>query len=165
MRGNELSRYAATTVGDSLHPAHGLHLVLLFPFYWMGVTTFKPNEELYNFSDHNPFWITSPTLDNIRKLLFETDYPQWLLNTMTMAACATFSVHIRQRPGRLRDYPFALPRRSDRRVAHLSRHLVPPSILFIPLAILVYGLRRSTIRTGPNSRPTRPFSFRSARGC
>ena len=39
-------------------------IVLLFPFYWMGVTTFKPNEELYNYSDHNPFWITarpSPT--------------------------------------------------------------------------------------------------------
>jgi hypothetical protein len=57
--------------------------VLLFPFYWIGVTTFKPNDELYNFSDHNPFWIDSPTLANIHKLLFETDYPQWLLNTMT----------------------------------------------------------------------------------
>ncbi len=52
--------------------------VLLFPFYWMGVTTFKPNEELYNYSHHNPLWIDSPTLANIRKLLFETDYPQWL---------------------------------------------------------------------------------------
>jgi multiple sugar transport system permease protein len=41
--------------------------VLLFPFYWMGVTTFKPNDELYNFSDHNPFWIDSPTLANIHK--------------------------------------------------------------------------------------------------
>jgi multiple sugar transport system permease protein len=44
-------------------------IVLLFPFYWMGVTTFKPNDELYNFADHNPFWISSPTLQNIRKLL------------------------------------------------------------------------------------------------
>ena len=41
-------------------------VVLLFPFYWMGVTTFKPNEELYNFSDHNPFWISSPTLETSR---------------------------------------------------------------------------------------------------
>src|SRR5882672_11098693 len=46
-------------------------IILLFPFYWMGVTTFKPNDELYNFADHNPFWITSPTLQNIRKLLFD----------------------------------------------------------------------------------------------
>src|SRR5262245_54533860 len=64
-------------------------IVLLFPFYWMGVTTFKPNDELYNFADHNPFWIDSPTLANIRKLLFETDYPSWLLNTMMVAVGST----------------------------------------------------------------------------
>ncbi len=34
--------------------------VLLFPFYWMAVTTFKPNEELYSYKDHNPLWIGSP---------------------------------------------------------------------------------------------------------
>ena len=30
-------------------------IVLLFPFYWMTVTTFKSNEELYNFREYNPF--------------------------------------------------------------------------------------------------------------
>ena len=38
-------------------------IILLFPFYWMAITTFKPNDELYNYNEHNPFWITSPTLD------------------------------------------------------------------------------------------------------
>jgi multiple sugar transport system permease protein len=115
-------------------------VVLLFPFYWMGVTTFKPNEELYNFSDHNPFWITSPTLDNIRKLLFETDYPQWLLNTMTIAVCATFlsifaSVLAAYAITRLRF-------RGAQTVGLLIflAYLVPPSILFIPLATVVYRL-------------------------
>jgi multiple sugar transport system permease protein len=115
-------------------------LVLLFPFYWMGVTTFKPNEELYNYSDHNPFWISSPTLDNIRKLLFETDYPQWLLNTMTIAVCATFlsifaSVLAAYAITRLRF-------RGAQTVGLLIflAYLVPPSILFIPLATMVYGL-------------------------
>ncbi|MFL5137619.1 MAG: carbohydrate ABC transporter permease, partial [Microvirga sp.] len=37
-------------------------LILLFPFYWMAITTFKPNSELLNYKDNNPFWITSPTL-------------------------------------------------------------------------------------------------------
>lgn len=33
----------------------GLFLVvLLFPFYWMGITAFKPNEELLS-GDGNPF--------------------------------------------------------------------------------------------------------------
>jgi multiple sugar transport system permease protein len=115
-------------------------IVLLFPFYWMGVTTFKPNEELYNYSDHNPFWISSPTLDNIRKLLFETDYPQWLLNTMTIAVCATFlsifaSVLAAYAITRLRF-------RGAQTVGLLIflAYLVPPSILFIPLATVVYRL-------------------------
>jgi multiple sugar transport system permease protein len=115
-------------------------VVLLFPFYWMGITTFKPNDELYNFSDHNPFWISSPTLANIRKLLFETDYPRWLLNTMTVAVCATFlsiaaSVLAAYAITRLRF-------RGAQTVGLLIflAYLVPPSILFIPLAIMVYGL-------------------------
>ena len=115
-------------------------IVLLFPFYWMGVTTFKPNDELYNYSDHNPFWVTSPTLANINKLLFETDYPRWLLNTMIVAFCATFlslfaSVLAAYAITRLRF-------RGAQTVGLLIflAYLVPPSILFIPLAILVYGL-------------------------
>jgi len=64
-------------------------VVLLFPFYWMAVTTFKPNNELYNYKDYNPFWVHSPTLQNVKKLLFDTDYPQWLMTTMGIAAAAT----------------------------------------------------------------------------
>ena len=114
--------------------------VLLFPFYWMGVTTFKPNDELYNFSDHNPFWIDSPTLANIHKLLFETDYPQWLLNTMVIAVASTAlsifaSVLAAYAITRLRF-------RGAQTVGLLIflAYLVPPSILFIPLAIMVFGL-------------------------
>ena len=115
-------------------------IVLLFPFYWMGVTTFKPNDELYNYSDHNPFWITSPTLANINKLLFETDYPRWLLNTMVVAFAATF---LSLFASVLAAYAIARLRfRGAQTVGLLIflAYLVPPSILFIPLAILVYGL-------------------------
>jgi multiple sugar transport system permease protein len=65
-------------------------IILLFPFYWMTVTAFKPNAELYDFQTHNPFWITSPTLDHIYHLLFRTDYPRWLWTTMLVAVASTF---------------------------------------------------------------------------
>lgn len=64
-------------------------IVLLFPFYWMVVTTFKPNDELYSYKDHSPFLIKSPTLANIEKLLFNTNYPEWLFNTMLVSVVAT----------------------------------------------------------------------------
>src|ERR1700742_3717020 len=64
-------------------------IVLLFPFYWMAVTSFKPNAELYDFKKFNPFLIGSPTLYHIKHLLFETSYPHWLMVTMGVAVCST----------------------------------------------------------------------------
>jgi len=115
-------------------------VVLLFPFYWMGITAFKPNGELLNYKDNNPFWITSPTLDNIRKLLFETDYPRWLLTTMEVAAASTV---LSLAASVLAAY--AIERLRFRGSAYVGlgiyiAYLVPPSILFIPLATVVFQL-------------------------
>jgi multiple sugar transport system permease protein len=62
---------------------------LLFPFYWMTTTTFKPDAEMYDYEKFNPFWVTHPTLDHIRKLLFDTDYPSWMTNTVIVSVSAT----------------------------------------------------------------------------
>jgi multiple sugar transport system permease protein len=115
-------------------------LVLLFPFYWMGVTTFKPNDELYNFKAHNPFWISSPTLANVDKLLFHTDYPAWLWNTMLIAVSATF---LSLFASVLAAYAITRLRFKGAQTIGLLiflAYLVPPSILFIPLATMVYGM-------------------------
>src|SRR6188474_770387 len=64
--------------------------VLLFPFYWMFVTSFKPNNELLS-REGNPFWVIAPTLDHFKKLLFDTPYPEWMLNTVIVSVVATFT--------------------------------------------------------------------------
>jgi multiple sugar transport system permease protein len=114
--------------------------VLLFPFYWMGVTTFKPNDELYNFKAHNPFWISSPTLANVNKLFFQTDYPAWIVNTMIVSVAATaLSIFASV----LAAYAIVRLRFKGAQTVGLLiflAYLVPPSILFIPLATMVYGL-------------------------
>ncbi len=114
--------------------------ILLFPFYWMTVTSFKPNAELYDYKTYNPFWIAQPTLDHIRKLLFQTAYPTWLMTTMSVAVAATFlslfcSVLAAYAIQRLRF-------RGSQYVglAIYLAYLVPPSILFIPLAAMVFRL-------------------------
>ena len=43
-------------------------LILLFPFYWMAITSFKPNAELLNYKEHNPFWISSPTIAQYKRI-------------------------------------------------------------------------------------------------
>ncbi|HEV7337081.1 MULTISPECIES: carbohydrate ABC transporter permease [Bosea] len=115
-------------------------IVLLFPFYWMAITAIKPNAELYDYKNNNPFWVKSPTLENINKLLFQTDYPQWLLTTMTVATVATalslFSSVLAA---------YAIQRLKFKGSQYVGlgiylAYLVPPSILFIPMATLIFQL-------------------------
>jgi len=113
--------------------------VLLFPFYWMAITSFKPNEELLS-REGNPFWVIKPTLAHFHKLLFETSYPEWLWNTVIVSVVATFaslaaSVMAAYAIERLR---FAGAKQVG--LSIFLAYLVPPSILFIPLAAIVFNL-------------------------
>lgn len=113
-------------------------IVLLFPFYWMAITAIKPNGELLDYKNNNPFWVKSPTLENINKLLFQTDYPQWLLTTMTVATVATA---LSLFASVLAAYAIQRLKFKGSQYVGLAiylAYLVPPSILFIPLATLIF---------------------------
>ena len=115
-------------------------LILLFPFYWMTITAFKPDAELYDFATHNPFWITSPTLQHIRKLLFETAYPSWLLTTMLVSIGATTLSLFASTLGAYAIQRLRFTGSQYVGLAIYLAYLVPPSILFIPLATMVVQL-------------------------
>src|SRR5690554_3283883 len=66
-----------------------LMVILLFPFYWMIVTSFKTDAQL-NSSTANPFMVVGATLENYKELIFNTAFPQWMLNTLLVAFMATF---------------------------------------------------------------------------
>jgi multiple sugar transport system permease protein len=113
--------------------------VLLFPFYWMGITAFKPNAELLSRTG-NPFWVIAPTLAHFEHLLFRTAYPDWMWNTILISTVSTFfslfaSVLAAYAIERLR---FTGSRQTG--LCIFLAYLVPPSILFIPLAYIVYQL-------------------------
>ena len=113
--------------------------VLLFPFYWMGITAFKPDAELMSRSG-NPFWVIAPTLDHVRHLLFETPYAEWMWNTVLVSVVATFVSLV---ASVLAAYAIERLRFNGSRQIGLCiflAYLVPPSILFIPLAYMVFQL-------------------------
>ena len=114
-------------------------IVLLFPFYWMTITALKPDEELLS-REGNPFWVIHPTLDHIKKLLFDTSYPEWLWNTVLISVVSTcLSIFCSV----LAAYAIERLRFRGSRYVGMSiflAYLVPPSILFIPLAAMVYKL-------------------------
>jgi len=113
--------------------------VLLFPFYWMAITAVKPDAELLS-REGNPFWVVQPTLAHIKKLLFDTAYPDWLWNTIVVSVASTvISIFCSV----LAAYAIERLRFRGSRYVGMSiflAYLVPPSILFIPLAAMVYKL-------------------------
>ena len=123
-------------------PLFVILVVLLFPFYCMALTSIKPDEQLIDMDKYNPFWVVHPTFKHISKLLFETQYPRWLWNTMYVAVGATTLSII---ASVLAAYAIVRLRfRGAEAVGVLIffAYLVPPSILFIPLASVIqaYGL-------------------------
>jgi multiple sugar transport system permease protein len=125
-------------------PLLGFIVGLLFPFYWMLVTTFRPDGELYrpwNRLNYTPFWTTNPTLEHIRYLLAETLFGTWLYNTMVISIISTI---ISLFCGLLAGY--ALARLRFRLAGSLGTsifvtYLVPPTLLFIPLAEIIRTFR------------------------
>jgi len=123
-------------------PLSIIMIVLLFPFYWMTMTAIKPKNQLLDLDTHNPFWTLSPTLEHIEALLFKTDYPLWLWNTMFIAVSATILSIVASVFA-----AYAITRIRYRGAQWIGgsiflAYLVPPSILFIPLSTVVfqYGL-------------------------
>lgn len=114
--------------------------VLLFPFYWMAITAVKPNSQLTDYENHSPFWVAGPTLEHIKYLLFETSYPGWLWNTILISVGATFLSLL---ASVFAAYAIERVRFTGSRTVGLLiflAYLVPPSILFIPLAFIIFKI-------------------------
>jgi multiple sugar transport system permease protein len=112
----------------------------LFPFYWMLITAFRPDGELYrrwNATNYKPFWTTNPTLEHFVYLFRETMFGTWLYNTMFIALVSTvISVFC----GILGGYALArlkFPGAGALGTGIFVTYLVPPTLLFIPLAEVV----------------------------
>jgi multiple sugar transport system permease protein len=107
-------------------------LFLLAPFYWMLITSLKPNSELYN-GAISPLVVYAPTTEHFEYLWTRTDFVVWIWNTMFVAVAATaISIFFGVPAG------YALARLRFRGADTLSlgiftTYLVPTTLLFIPM--------------------------------
>jgi multiple sugar transport system permease protein len=121
----------------------------VFPFYWMFVTAFKENNDLYvggTVRTHIP-WIFNdpPTLDHVQFLLQQTAYLTWVRNTVLVGAAVVLVTLVLAVPA-----GYALARLTGRWGERLGigiflTYLIPPTLLFIPFSrvIAVLGLSNS----------------------
>ena len=118
-------------------------LFTLFPFYWMGVTAFRPDPELYRSwraANATPFWTLDPTTEHFKDLLSSTEFLQWLWNTMLIATVSTIISLI---CGMFAGYALARLRFKGSEflgTAIFITYLVPQTLLFIPLADIIRNM-------------------------
>jgi multiple sugar transport system permease protein len=108
-----------------------LLVVVVFPFYWMAVTSLKSEGQMRSLA--SMFWPRPAVLDNYRELLTRTDFLAWFGNSVTVAVSSTA---LATAIGTIGAYALARLRflgRAFMSSAVLITYLVPPSILFIPL--------------------------------
>ena len=121
-------------------------LVLLFPFYWMFITSLKANTELYN-TKANPLLVVAPSLTHYVRLFTDTLFVRWSLNTVIVSVVSTLISLV---AGTLAGYALARLRFRGGGVLGIVvfiSYLVPPTLLFIPLAEVVrnFGLLDSPL--------------------
>jgi multiple sugar transport system permease protein len=108
----------------------------LFPFYWMAVTSLKPNQELYN-TRIMPLIVYHPTLKHYVDLISETSFLVWTWNTLLVA---TVSTAISLVFGVMLAYPLARMKFAGSALiafAVAATYLVPQPLLFIPMADII----------------------------
>jgi multiple sugar transport system permease protein len=105
---------------------------MLFPFFWMFITSIKPDGELYN-PRLSPFLVHDPTFSHWVKLFSDTLFVQWMINTLWVAIASTA---VSLFAGVLAGYAlsrFIFPGSTIFGIAIFITYLVPPTLLFIPL--------------------------------
>jgi multiple sugar transport system permease protein len=112
---------------------------VLLPFYWMAITSFKQDRNIFD-PKANPFWFNmAPTLKHYINLINpdKTDFLIWIQNSLMVAALVTFiSVAISIMAG----YSLARLRYRGAETIGASvfiTYLVPPSLLFLPLSHVI----------------------------
>ena len=115
-------------------------IVAAFPFYWMVITSFKTNSDLYNVANI-PFWFNDPpTLEHFRYLFEQTLFVRWLWNSLVIGVCVVAITLVTAVPA-----AYSLARLTGRTGESLSigiflTYLVPPTLLFLPLSRVIAGL-------------------------
>ena len=121
-------------------PLGAFVVITLFPFYYMAVTSLRPDREMYipwNRPNFAPFWTLKPTLEHFTLLFRETLFLRWLLNTLIISVLST---GIALFCGLLAAYALArlrFPLGGTLGTSIFVTYLVPQTLLFIPLGEVI----------------------------
>ena len=114
--------------------------IVLFPFYWMIITTFKRDNDLYSLTGI-PFWFKEPpTLAHVQLLLRDTLFLVWLKNSLLIGVCVVIVTLALGLPAAYALARMRFPGNRAMSTGMFLSYLIPPALLFLPLSQLVRGM-------------------------
>lgn len=112
-------------------------IVAVFPVFWMAITAFKEDADLHRM-DVVPFWFhMPPTLRHFHYLFTHTFFLVWFVNTMLLSICLVTITLVTAVPAAYALARLRLPGSGNLGIATFMTYLVPPIIIFLPLARVV----------------------------
>jgi len=115
-------------------------LVAAFPFFWMVITIFKANNDLYN-PANNPLWFNqAPTFANVEYLFQQTRFTTWMMNSLIIGVLVVVITLVIAVPAGYALARLRLPGANQMGMLIFATYLVPPTLLFIPLTRVVHTI-------------------------
>jgi ABC-type glycerol-3-phosphate transport system permease component len=113
-------------------------LISVFPFYWLLISSLKPSSEIFS---QSVFFLKKITIENFYQLFTKTMFLRNIYNSIVIASLYTFGGII---VCSMAGFGLAKYSSSAKKLVFglvISALLIPPSILVIPLFILVTRMR------------------------
>ena len=107
------------------------------PVYWMLITTFKADRDLYNLQNF-PLWFNqAPTLDHLNLLFNKTGFTGWLVNTLIVAIAVVAITLVVAVPAGYALARLRFPGAETLSIGIFLTYLVPTTLLFLPLVKVI----------------------------
>ena len=107
----------------------------LFPLIWMVILSFKSDAQMYNTT-----FIFSPTLDNYRAVLFKSDYPRYMRDSLIVSALAVVVSVVVGVPAAYALARYDFRKKEDIAFQILSFKFAPEILVVLPLFMIYQKL-------------------------
>lgn len=119
-------------------------LVVLFPIYWMVITSLQTTEEVFAVP---PNFISEPSMNNYWSVVFDTDLLLWLCNSLIVSVSSTALALLIGTPAAFALSRFRYRGRTFFSLLILTTQMIPTLVLIIPLfqIFVQFGIRDSLL--------------------
>jgi len=108
-------------------------IISFFPIFWMAVTSFKTENTAIQFP---PPLFFEPTLENWREAVFESSFPKFMLNTISITFYSTVLALILALPAAYAMAFYPTKRTEGSMLWIMSTRMLPPAGVIVPLYVL-----------------------------